>query len=413
MKYVYNTLFLLVIMCLVALSGCGSSAAQPAAHAAPPQVTVSEVAHRPLHDWAEFTGRLEAVQTVEIRPRVSGFIDRVGFVDGAHVRQGELLFRIDPRPFKAEVERLTAARARAASQLELARSNHVRAERLIGEHAISREEFDTLSSADRVAASDLAAATAELEAARLNLEFTEVRAPIEGRVSRALITLGNLVSSTSLLATVVSDDPIYASFDVDEDTFLRFGRGAAEGAGAYPVYIGLADERDYPHPGSLKFIDNQVDHTTGTIRARAVLANPDGVFTPGLFARVRIVSRSAHDTVLINDRAVGTDLGKKFVFVLNSDSTVAYRSVILGPEVDGLRIVQQGLKPGEIIVVNGLQRARPGALVSATSTTLQFDSSGLKQLEATNESSRVAAAPLEPAGSRSLASSAFASRGAR
>jgi multidrug efflux system membrane fusion protein len=371
----------------ILMSGCSSSVGQPAAGPAksPPaaQVTVAEVVHRPLRDWSEFTGRLEAVQSVEIRPRVSGYIDRIGFEEGVRVKKGQILFRIDPRPFRAEADRQLAARTRALSELDLAKANHARAQRLIGEHAIAREEFDRLSSADSVAASDLAAADAALAAAKLNLEFTEVRAPIDGRVSRALITRGNLVSSDSLLTTIVSDDPIYASFDADEQAYLRYSRNVANrAAGVDPVYMGLADEKDFPHAGRLNFVDNQVDRKTGTIRARAVYANPDGIFTPGLFVRIRLVGRDTRDAVLIDDRAVGTDLGKKFVFVLKDDSTVDYRNVTLGPNVDGLRIVTGGLAAGEVIVVNGLQRVRPGALVAATKVVMDVSRDGLRQVAA-------------------------------
>jgi multidrug efflux system membrane fusion protein len=386
------------------LSGCSSSVGQPAAGApksAPPaaQVTVAEVIHRPLHDWSEFTGRLEAVQSVEIRPRVSGYIDRIGFEEGVRVKQGQILFRIDPRPFRAEAERQLAARTRALSELDLAKANHARAQRLIGEHAIAREEFDRLSSADSVAASDLAAADAALTAAKLNLEFTEVRAPIDGRVSRALITRGNLVSSDSLLTTIVSDDPVYASFDADEQAFLRYSRNVANrSAGVDPVYMGLADEKDFPHAGRLNFVDNQVDRKTGTIRARAVFANPDGIFTPGLFVRIRLVGRDTRDAVLIDDRAVGTDLGKKFVFVLKDDSTVDYRNVTLGPNVDGLRIVTGGLASGEVIVVNGLQRVRPGAPVAATKVVMDMSRDGLRQVAAadTDASGKDAPSKVQP-----------------
>ncbi len=382
------------------LSACAPSVGHPTVNATktPPaaQVTVAEVIHRPLRDWSEFTGRLEAVQSVEIRPRVSGYIDRIGFEEGARVEKGQILFRIDPRPFRAEAERQLAARTRALSELDLAKANHARAQRLIGENAISREEFERLSSADAVAASDLAAANAALSAAKLNLEFTEVRAPIDGRVSRALITQGNLVSSDSLLTTIVSDDPVYASFDADEQTFLRYSRNAANRvAGEDPVYMGLTDEKDFPHRGRLNFVDNQVDRKTGTIRARAVFANPDGVYTPGLFVRIRLVGRDTRDAVLIDDRAVGTDLGKKFVFVLKKDSTVDYRSVDLGPDVDGLRVVESGLGVGEVIVVNGLQRVRPGALVSATKVIMDMSRDGLRQVAA-----------ADPDGSASKASAA-------
>ena len=390
----------LIMVSTLALSACAPSVGHSTVTAAksPPAapVTVAEVIHRPLRDWSEFTGRLEAVQSVEIRPRVSGYIDRIGFEEGARVKKDQILFRIDPRPFRAEAERQLAARTRALSELDLAKANHARAQRLIGENAISREEFERLSSADAVAASDLAAANAALDAAKLNLEFTEVRAPIDGRVSRALITQGNLVSSDSLLTTIVSDDPVYASFDADEQTFLRYSRNAANRApGEDPVYMGLTDEKDFPHRGRLNFVDNQVDRKTGTIRARAVFANPDGIYTPGLFVRIRLVGRDTRDAVLIDDRAVGTDLGKKFVFVLKGDSTVDYRGVTLGPDVDGLRVVDSGLGVGEVIVVNGLQRVRPGALVAATKVTMDMNRDGLRQVAA-----------VEPDGSAGKASAA-------
>ena len=368
---------------LLALMGaCSPSMGQPTAKNAPsaPEVTVAEVIHEPLRDWSEFTGRLEAVESVEVRPRVSGFIDRIEFDEGVRVRKGQILFRIDPRPFRAEALRLTAARARARSQWELARANHARAERLIAENAISREEFDKLSSDESVAASDVAAAGAALDAAQLNLQFTEVRAPIDGRVSRALITQGNLVSSDNLLTTIVSDDPVYATFDADEQTFLHYSRDVANRGARDPVYMGLADEQDYPHAGTLNFIDNQVDRRTGTIRARAVFSNPDGVFTPGLFVRIRLVGHDTRDTVLIDDRAVGTDLGKKFVMLLRPDQTVDYQSVTLGPEVNGLRVVRSGLDPGAVIVVNGLQRVRPGTTVAATKVAMSENQDGLRQV---------------------------------
>jgi multidrug efflux system membrane fusion protein len=380
---------------LLAVAGCdSSSAAQPPAAPPAAEVTVAEVLHKPLRDWAEFTGRLEAVQSVEIRPRVSGYVDKVAFEEGARVKKGQLLFRIDPRPFLAEVARLSAARARAASQLELAKSNHARAQRLIGENAIAREEFDRLSTEDVSTASDLAAATAALDTAQLNLEFTQVRAPIDGRVSRALITVGNLVSSDSLLTTLVSDNPVYAYFDTDEQTYLRYGRaakGRSQTDGSSPVFMGLADEVDYPHEGQLNFVDNQVDPKTGTIRARAVFDNTDGAFTPGLFARIKLVGRDSRDTVLIDDRSVGTDLGKKFVLVLKDDNTVDYRGVTLGPQVDGLRIVREGLHPGDVIVVNGLQRVRPGAKVAPTKVAMDARGRSLGQVAGTEEPAFVAA----------------------
>jgi len=342
------------------------------------------VLHRPLREWQEFTGRLQAVNTVEVRPRVNGFIDRVAFQDGAHVRKGQLLFQIDPRPFQAEVDRLVAERSRTASDLELARANRARAERLIGARAISREEYERLGAAENSALGALNSIDASLRAARLNREFTEVRAPIDGHVSRALITAGNLVTGASVLTTLVSDDPVYVYFDADEQTYLRYAtakraehRAANDAAG---VYIGLADESGYPHPAALDFIDNQVDAATGTIRARAALANPDGRYTPGLFARVRLVGGEVRDSVLVEDRAVGTDLSKKFVLTLAPGDRVEYRLVELGPEINGLRVVEKGLVPGELVVVNGLQHVRPGQTVAPIRTDMNETATGLAQV---------------------------------
>jgi multidrug efflux system membrane fusion protein len=368
-------------------SGAGHSRAKPAAaaSAALPEVTVAEVIHRPLREWQEFSGRLQAVNTVEIRPRVSGYVDRVAFVDGARVKKGQLLFQIDPRPFQAEVDRLLAERGRSTSDLELAKANRARAERLISAHAISREEYERQVAAESSAQGAMGSIEASLQEARLNREFTEVRAPIDGHVSRAIITAGNLVTSASLLTTLVSDDPVYVYFDADEQTYLRYAKAkhapARAGDGS-DVYIGLVDEDGYPHAGQLNFIDNQVDATTGTIRARAALANPDGRYTPGLFVRVRLVGGEDRDSVLIEDRAVGTDLSKKFVLTLTADNRIEYRLVELGPEINGLRVVTHGLAPNELIVVNGLQHVRPGQTVAATRVAMSDVAGGLTQVAA-------------------------------
>jgi multidrug efflux system membrane fusion protein len=369
-------------------SRAGHSLAKPqaAAPAALPQVQVAEVIHRPLREWQEFSGRLQAPNTVELRPRVSGYVDRVAFTDGARVKKGQLLFQIDPRPFQAEVERLVAERTRSVSDLELAKANRARAERLISAHAISREEYERQVAAEASAQGALGSIDASLQEARLNREFTEVRAPIDGHASRAIITAGNLVTSASLLTTLVSDDPVYVYFDTDEQTYLRYAKAkrdhAGASAGASDIYIGLVDEEGYPHPGQLDFIDNQVDPNTGTIRARAALANPDGRYTPGLFARVRLIGGEDHDSVLIEDRAVGTDLSKKFVLTLTKDNHIEYRLVELGPEINGLRVVTQGLAPNELIVVNGLQHVRPGQSVAATRVAMSDVAGGLTQVAA-------------------------------
>jgi len=390
---------------LLLLSGVGHSRAkpQPAANAALPQVTVAEVIHRPLREWQEFSGRLQAVNTVDIRPRVSGYVDRVAFSDGARVRKGQLLFQIDPRPFQAEVERLVAERTRTVSDLELAQANRARAERLISAHAISREEYEKQVAAEASAQGSLGSIDASLQEARLNREFTEVRAPIDGHVSRAIITAGNLVTSASLLTTLVSDDPVYVYFDADEQTYLRYAKARRDHARANDatsdIYIGLADEDGYPHSARLDFIDNQVDATTGTIRARAALPNPDGRYTPGLFARVRLIGGEDHDAVLIEDRAVGTDLSKKFVLTLTKDNRIEYRLVELGPEINGLRVVTQGLEPSDLVVVNGLQHVRPGQSVAATRVTMSDAAGGLIQVAAQPSaepaSAAIVAAPVD------------------
>jgi membrane fusion protein, multidrug efflux system len=372
---------------LVVFAGVGHTRAKPlaAADAPLPAVTVAEVIHQPLREWQEFTGRLQAVNTVEVRPRVSGYIDRVTFEDGTHVKKGELLFQIDPRPFQDEVDRLVAERSRSVSDFELAKANRARAERLISAHAISREDYERLVAAQASAQGALGSIDASLREARLNREFTEVRAPIDGHVSRAVITAGNLVTSASLLTTLVSDNPVYVYFDADEQTYLRFAKAQREapaGDDASGVYIGLADEDGYPHAGRLDFIDNQVDPATGTIHARAALANPDGRYTPGLFARVRLVGGEDRDSVLIEDRAVGTDLSKQFVLTLTGNNRIEYRLVELGPEINGLRVVKQGLAPGEVIVVNGLQHVRPGQTVAPTRVAMASNPNGLAQVAA-------------------------------
>lgn len=360
------TVILLSLSAAAVLSGCGSTEAQEPDGPPPTEVTVAEVLVRPLTDWDEFTGRLEAVDSVEVRPRVGGYIESVGFEEGSRVNKGQLLFQIDPRPYRAEVSRLAAEQARAQAQVRLAGANRERAQRLLEQNAIAQEEYDRLAMEAAATAANLGAVSASLEAARLNLGFTRITAPIAGRVSRAMITAGNLVSSTDLLTTLVSDDPVHTYFDADEQTFLRYvGRSGARPGGS-PVFMGLVNEQGYPRQGRLDFLDNRLDPRTGTIRVRAVFANPDGQLTPGLFARVRLIAGDHRDRILIDDRAVGADLGKKFVLALKPDHSIEYRSVQLGPAVDGLRIVDAGLAQGDVIVVNGLQHAKPGETVKPT-----------------------------------------------
>ncbi len=359
-------------LALAAAVACARAEAQPA-QPPPPQVTVETVVEQPVTEWDEFTGRLEAVDAVAVRPRVSGFVSKVTFDEGAVVKKGDVLFEIDARPFQADVDRLRAERARADAVVDRAESELQRAERLRAENAMSREEFDRRSAFARESKAQVAAVSAALAAAELNLEFTRVTAPISGRVGRAIVTEGNLVSTgpgeATLLTTLVSIDPIHAHFDADESIFLKYVELARQGrrqnarAARQPIAMELAGETGYPRQGELDFLDNRLDPSTGTIRGRALFRNPTGELTPGLFVRLRLQGTSKYPGVLIEDRAVGTDLDKRFVFVVKPDRTIEYRPVTLGPLVDGRRVVRSGLTPGERIVVNGLQRVRPGVTV--------------------------------------------------
>ncbi|TBU97274.1 efflux transporter periplasmic adaptor subunit [Stutzerimonas kirkiae] len=357
----------LALAAMLALGACS----QPSEHQAQmpaAKVSVAEVIEQPVNEWDEFTGRLEAPQSVEIRPRVSGYIDRVAFAEGGLVNQGDLLFQIDPRPFQAEVRRLEAQLQQARASLARADSEARRGERLRQSNAISTELAEARSSAAAEARAQVAAIQAELENARLNLAFTRITSPIDGRASRAQITEGNLVGAgESLLTSVVSTDRVYAYFDADERAFLKYlelaRQAGTDARGSSPVQLGLSDEDGHPHLGQLDFLDNQVNPRTGTIRGRAVFDNAGRRFTPGLYVRLRLVGSRPYQATLIKDEAVGTDLGKKFVLVLDEDNRVAYRAVELGPKLEGLRIVRTGLAAGERIVVNGLQRAVPGASV--------------------------------------------------
>ena len=350
------------------LNGCAdaNSKDEPAAAAAQagPPVSAAIVVEKPVAETQEFSGRLEAVEVVEIRPRVSGYITAVNFKPGAEVKKGDVLFVIDPRPYQAEADRAAAAAAAARAKADLARLELQRAERLLADKAIAQREFDERASVQKELDAAARAAGAQSEAARLNLSYTRITAPIDGRVSKAEITLGNLVDASAVLTSVVSLDRIYASFDGDEQTYLRVGSRAQRSQPA-TVKVGLTGEEGFPHEGKLEFVDNQLDANTGSVRMRATLDNPDRTLAPGLFARVQIGSGVANKAVLINDRAVGTDQSRKYVVVVGADSKAEYRPVTLGPVVDGLRVVRTGLKPGEKIVVNGLQRVRPGSPVTA------------------------------------------------
>lgn len=366
-----------LVLPLLALA-CG---APPAPPATPPlTVTVARPVARTVTDWDEYTGRVEAVDAVEVRARVSGYLESVTFTDGAMVKKGDVLFVIDPRPYTAVLRRAEAERALAKARLELADSRFDRASKLVARNAISQEEADTRAAEARQAAAAVQAAEAALEAARLDVAYTEVRAPVSGRVGRKLVTEGNLVNGSSgtqgtLLTTIVSLDPLYVYFEADERSYLKYVRLAREGrrpslrTTGNPVQIAFADEEGFPHEGYVDFVDNRLDEQTGTIVGRAVLANPGLLLSPGLFARVRVIGSGEYAALLIPDEAVGTDQARKFVYVVDADRHARYRQVVLGPMVDGLRVVREGLTPEDRVIVAGVQRAKPDALVDPREAT--------------------------------------------
>jgi multidrug efflux system membrane fusion protein len=354
--------------------------AQAAAAPAATPVSVAVVEQRETPIWTDFSGRLEAVDRVEIRPRVAGAIVAVHFREGALVKQGDPLFTIDPAPFAAEVDRYEAQVAVAESQLVFAVKERVRAEQLVTTSALPQRDVDQRINTFRAAEANLRAAKAALATNRLNLGWTEVRAPISGRVGRIEVTQGNLVGAgpaAPVLTTLVSVSPIYASFEADEQTVSRALAALPASAdvigdiGRIPVRMGVSGTEGTPLQGKLQLIDNQVDGRSGTVRVRAVFDNADGRLMPGQFARLRLGQPKNEPAMAIDERAIGTDQDRRFVMVVGADNKVAYRDVRLGAIVDGLRIVTEGLHPGEHIVVNGLQRVRPGALVAPKMVEMQ------------------------------------------
>jgi RND family efflux transporter MFP subunit len=363
------------------LGGCNREAVSQQAPPPPPEVSVAPAFQREVQEFEEFTARLEAPDTVELRARVAGALDKVHFAEGQRVAQGDLLFTIDPRPFAAEVARAEAQLATARNQAELGASELARAEKLTAIQGVSLQELDQLRATVRNARSGIQSAEAALVQARLNLEFTRIRAPVAGRISRAMVTPGNLVSvGTPVLTTLVSQDRVYAYFDASEATYLKTLRLVRAGSLASPrtqptaAWMGLADETGFPHQGQVDFVDNRLNPATASIRGRAVFDNRDGRFTPGLFARVKVVGSGKYPATLVADRAIGTDQTRKVVMLVGKDNVVQPREVQPGALIDGMRVVQ-GVQPGELVVVDGLQRAQPGAPV--TPRVLKLDDKGM------------------------------------
>lgn len=363
---------------------------KPAAPPPPTPVPVATVVENEVALWDEFSGRLEAVERVEVRSRVAGAVQSVHFVEGGLVKSGDLLVIIDPAPYAAEVDRVQAQVAAAQARARYTQSESERAQRLWEESAIARRELDERTNALQEAAANLRAAEAALQSARLNLGYTQVRAPVSGRVGKLEVTIGNLVAAgpgAPVLTTLVSVNPIYASFDADEQVVARALKELSD-AGApaqlrrIPVEMETAAGGDAPFVGHLQLIDNQVNAKSGTVRVRAVFDNTDGRLIPGQFAKLRLGRAKATPALLINERAVGTDQNKKFVLVVGADNKATYREVVLGSSVNGLRIVTSGLQAGERIVVSGLQRVRPGAVIAPQPATMNAgrDTGGRKTL---------------------------------
>ena len=367
----------LAVLALVGVAatvlGVSSSQAQSGAPAQAPAtpVSVATVVQSEVAAWDEFSGRLEAVERVDIRSQVAGTLQTVHFREGALVKKGELLLSIDPAPYAAEVQRAEAQVMAAQARVAQARGEQERSQRLWSEQAISKRELDERVNGQREADANLRAAQAALQTAQLSLGYTQLRAPVAGRVGKLEVTVGNLVAAgpgAQVLTTLVSVSPIYASFDADEQVVAKalkdVGVKGARKLDRIPVQMGTAASTDTPFEGRLQLVDNQVDPKSGTIRARAVFDNLDGQLMPGQFARIRMGQANRGTALLINERAVGTDQNKKFVLVVGADNKAIYREVTLGASVNGLRIVKQGLEANERIVVNGLQRIRPGSLVA-------------------------------------------------
>jgi RND family efflux transporter MFP subunit len=357
-------------------------ACKPAATAPPaPVVSTSRPLVKDIVEWDVLTGRLQATQTVEVRARVSGFLEAISFKDGAIVQKGDPLFVIDPRPYQATLDRTEATVRQAEAHLALTQNELQRADQLLPNKAISQEGYDERKSAVDDASASLDAARAARATAALDLEFTHVQSPIQGRASRHLVTEGNLVTGGdvqgTLLTTIVSLDPINCYVDTDERSYLKYTRLAQSGERPSsrdvpnPVWVGLADEEGFPHEGHMDFVDNQLDPLTGTMVGRAVLPNPDLLLAPGMFVRLRLAGSGHYQAMLLPDEAVGTDQSQKFVWVVDDAGHVQYRTVTVGPLHEGLRIVRTGLTADDRVIVTGVQRVRPGITVTAQDVAIE------------------------------------------
>ena len=358
---------------MLVVAACGPQQAQ---EPPPPKVTVAHPIERELTDWDEYTARLEAVDSVEVRARVSGYLQSVHFREGALVNKGDLLFQIDPRPYEAQLRRAEGDLELAESRVNLARKNLARVDYLMKSQAMSKEEAETRAALVRQAEAGVAAAKAAVDAARLDVEYTHVTAPVSGRASRKVVTEGNLINGGvgtqgTLLTTIVSLDPLHVYFEANERDYLKYVRLAKTGERPSsrdfknPVYVGTADEKGFPHEGYMDFVDNQIDRGTGTIQGRAIIPNPDGVLAPGLFVRLRLIGSGRYKALLIPDDAIQSDQAQKFVWVVDDQNRVRYRQIKIGTLHDGHRVVTEGLTPSDRVITHGVQRARPDIVVEA------------------------------------------------
>jgi len=360
---------------LLLLVGCSESPQKQASAPPPPAVTVANPVKRVVIDRDEYVGRFVAVDSVEIRARVSGYLDRIDFTDGQMVKQGDLLFTIDKRPFQTTLDQAKANLAQSHANLAFAETDLARGAQLVRQSTITEQTFDQRTQVKRVAEASVQAQEAAVRQASLDLEFTELKAPVAGRIGDRRVSPGNLVTggtagNTSLLATIVSTDPIRFEFTFDEASYLRYERLAQGGRemtsrdASVVVALKLIDERDFPHQGRMDFVDNVIDRSSGTIRGRAVFANPDGVFTPGMFARVRVPGSPSYNALLVSDAAIGTGQTRKYVLVVDSDNVVRMKYVTLGQSFNNLRVIKSGLQEDDRVIVNGLMRARPNQKVN-------------------------------------------------
>jgi len=362
------------------LIGCNSKN-DTTANKAPmpvPNVKIAQPLTQDVTEWDDFTGRIEAVSSVDVRARVSGYLEKVNFKAGELVKKGDLLFQIDPKPFAAQLNFAVAELARAKAKHDLAKNDLERAERLFGGKAISEEEHDARTKGSQETFAAVQSAEANVATAKLNLDFTKIRAPIDGRIGRELITEGNLVggggADATLLTFIVTVDPIYVYVDVDERSALKYRRLALHENNqvqAIPVQLAVADETDFPHLGHLDYISPKADITTGTISLRGVLANADGLLSPGFFARMRVRGSAPYSAMLVPDRAIATDQAQRFVWVVNQEQKVEYRQVVLGAHVGQFRVITQGLKADEWVVIEGIQKLMPSLQVNAERISLE------------------------------------------